>query len=162
MTATDGLCPCGSGAPFSTCCEPVIRGEVTAATPELLMRARYSAYTRAEVDFLFASTHPAHRKGYDHDGTRRWAEQSEWLGLEIIAAGGVSDTAGDVEFVARYRDGGVEHAHHELAMFRKHEDRWHFADGRMVGPKPIVSTKIGRNEPCPCGSGTKYKKCCGG
>jgi len=22
-------------------------------------------------------------------------------------------------------------------------------------------TKIGRNEPCPCGSGTKYKKCCG-
>jgi len=25
-----------------------------------------------------------------------------------------------------------------------------------------VSTKIGRNEPCPCGSGKKYKKCCGG
>jgi len=23
-----------------------------------------------------------------------------------------------------------------------------------------VSTKIGRNEPCPCGSGLKYKKCC--
>jgi uncharacterized protein len=21
---------------------------------------------------------------------------------------------------------------------------------------------VGRNEPCPCGSGTKYKKCCGG
>jgi HEAT repeat protein len=26
---------------------------------------------------------------------------------------------------------------------------------------PAVSTKIGRNEPCPCGSGRKYKKCCG-
>lgn len=24
-----------------------------------------------------------------------------------------------------------------------------------------VSTKVGRNEPCPCGSGKKYKKCCG-
>ena len=24
-----------------------------------------------------------------------------------------------------------------------------------------VSNKIGRNEPCPCGSGKKYKKCCG-
>ncbi|MDD4439163.1 MAG: SEC-C metal-binding domain-containing protein [Tissierellia bacterium] len=23
------------------------------------------------------------------------------------------------------------------------------------------SNKIGRNEPCPCGSGKKYKKCCG-
>lgn len=26
---------------------------------------------------------------------------------------------------------------------------------------PIRVTKIGRNEPCPCGSGKKYKKCCG-
>ncbi len=28
-------------------------------------------------------------------------------------------------------------------------------------PVPAVSTKIGRNEPCPCGSGKKYKRCCG-
>lgn len=34
-------------------------------------------------------------------------------------------------------------------------------DPEIVTPiKPIVSTKIGRNEPCPCGSGKKYKKCC--
>ena len=26
---------------------------------------------------------------------------------------------------------------------------------------PMKSTKIGRNEPCPCESGKKYKKCCG-
>ena len=26
---------------------------------------------------------------------------------------------------------------------------------------PKTSTKIGRNEPCPCGSGKKYKQCCG-
>lgn len=25
----------------------------------------------------------------------------------------------------------------------------------------VISNKIGRNEPCPCGSGKKYKKCCG-
>ncbi len=28
-------------------------------------------------------------------------------------------------------------------------------------PMPAMSTKVGRNEPCPCGSGKKYKKCCG-
>ena len=28
-------------------------------------------------------------------------------------------------------------------------------------PKPSVSKKVGRNEPCPCGSGKKFKKCCG-
>lgn len=27
--------------------------------------------------------------------------------------------------------------------------------------KTVVSNKIGRNDPCPCGSGKKYKKCCG-
>lgn len=27
--------------------------------------------------------------------------------------------------------------------------------------EPLRSTKIGRNEPCPCGSGRKYKRCCG-
>jgi hypothetical protein len=33
----------------------------------------------------------------------------------------------------------------------------------FVLPVPIVnvSPKIGRNDPCPCGSGKKYKKCCG-
>ena len=34
---------------------------------------------------------------------------------------------------------------------------------RSLGPRiaPAFSVKIGRNEPCPCGSGKKYKKCCG-
>ena len=27
--------------------------------------------------------------------------------------------------------------------------------------KPAVSHKVGRNDPCPCGSGKKYKQCCG-
>ena len=28
-------------------------------------------------------------------------------------------------------------------------------------PQPVTVEKVGRNEPCPCGSGKKYKKCCG-
>ena len=28
-------------------------------------------------------------------------------------------------------------------------------------PEPVRLSKIGRNDPCPCGSGKKYKKCCG-
>jgi preprotein translocase subunit SecA len=30
-----------------------------------------------------------------------------------------------------------------------------------VPQQPAKSTKVGRNDPCPCGSGKKYKKCCG-
>jgi tetratricopeptide (TPR) repeat protein len=32
---------------------------------------------------------------------------------------------------------------------------------RETPTKPIVRQKVGRNEPCPCGSGKKFKKCCG-
>jgi hypothetical protein len=33
-------------------------------------------------------------------------------------------------------------------------------DKAAVKVPPVRSNKIGRNEPCPCGSGKKYKKCC--
>ena len=36
-----------------------------------------------------------------------------------------------------------------------------YGDGKQVARKPAVSKKVGRNDPCPCGSGKKYKKCCG-
>lgn len=156
-------CPCGSGKTYGECCEPVINGTQPALTAEQLMRARYSAHVAVQADFIFESTHPDHRKGYDHQGTREWAEKSEWLGLEIIGTsqGGPDDTTGEVEFVARYRDRGVTHDHHECAQFKRKEGKWLFIDGVRGKPKPLTVQKIGRNDHCPCGSGLKYKKCCG-
>lgn len=34
-------------------------------------------------------------------------------------------------------------------------------DKALNPPEPFHTIKIGRNEPCPCGSGRKYKQCCG-
>ena len=34
-------------------------------------------------------------------------------------------------------------------------------DGSLKGGSAKASKKVGRNDPCPCGSGKKYKKCCG-
>jgi SEC-C motif domain protein len=156
-------CPCGSGKAYGDCCEPIINGTHPAQTAEQLMRARYSAHAVAQMDFIFESVHPDHRKGYDHQGTKEWAENSEWLGLEIIGAqeGGPEDETGQVEFIAHYRDGGVIHDHHECAMFQRKDGVWLFTDGVRVRPKPLIVEKIGRNDPCKCGSGIKYKKCCG-
>lgn len=155
-------CPCGSGQTFSKCCEPIIKGSEKALTAESLMRSRYAAYVNAEFDYLFETTHPQHRNGYDHEGTKKWAESAQWLGLEIVSSrGGEEDSLGEVEFIARYSEDGAETAHHELGKFRKLEGKWYFTDGKMVTSKPIISNKIGRNDPCPCGSGNKYKKCCG-
>jgi len=155
-------CPCGSTLAYEKCCEPLIKGASQATTAEILMRSRYSAYVNAEIDYLYATTHPDHRKGYDHEGTRKWAESSQWLGLEIVSSrGGEGDSLGEVEFIARFSDEGVETAHHELGKFKKLDGNWYFTEGKMVTSKPLISNKIGRNDPCPCGSGSKYKKCCG-
>ena len=35
------------------------------------------------------------------------------------------------------------------------------SDGTVTKRPVRAQTKIGRNDPCPCGSGKKYKKCCG-
>ncbi len=156
-------CPCGSGKDYAACCEPIITGEKPAETAEELMRARYAAHVKVEIDFLFDSTHPDYREGYDHKGTRTWAANSEWQGLEILntAQGGPADEEGEVEFVARFRDKDGMRSHHERGQFRRKDKRWLFTEGIMVKPQPLSSTKIGRNDPCICGSGRKYKKCCG-
>lgn len=157
------LCPCGTGLAYAECCEPIIKGQRPAETAEALMRSRYSAYVKVETDYIFESTHPKHREGYDHIGTKEWAEKAEWHGLEIVSTrgGGESDTMGEVEFVARYSEKGQLKVHHELGEFKKEQDTWFFTDGKAIAQKPIISNKIGRNDPCSCGSGQKYKKCCG-
>jgi SEC-C motif-containing protein len=156
-------CPCGSGNDYAACCEPIIAGKKKADTAEQLMRARYTAHVKVEVDFLYDSTHPDYREGYDHKGTRVWAEKSEWHGLEIVdtTQGGPTDEQGEVEFVARFRDKKGLRSHQERGQFKRKRGRWLFTEGTMVKPRPLSVTKIGRNDPCTCGSGLKYKKCCG-
>jgi len=158
-------CPCGSGKPYAECCEPAITGAAPAATAEALMRSRYSAYVLKELDYLRDSLHPDQREDYDAEGARRWAEGSEWLQLEIVdtAGGGPDEETGTVEFIATYRRKGVKHAHHEEGTFTRHKDRWYYAEGRMVTPGTVrnETPRPGRNDPCVCGSGKKFKKCCG-
>ncbi len=160
-------CPCGSSLDFTACCEPILSGMSPAPTAEALMRARYTAFTRADIAFLMASVHPDSRHEHDEDAVRDWAENSTWKGLEIrdTVDGGEGDDTGSVEFVARYvyQDEDRTRRHHELATFARHEGQWLFVNGEKVKSKPVVrdEPKVGRNDPCPCGSGKKYKKCCG-
>ncbi len=158
-------CPCGSGLAYSECCEPIIKGERGAERPEQVMRARYSAYAKSEIDYLMASIHPDKKEDHDLESTRRWAENAEWHKLEIIKteAGGPEDNEGDVEFRASFTYKGKKEIHHELAHFKKEETTWYYLEGEPVKPETFVreGPKIGRNDPCPCGSGKKYKNCCG-
>lgn len=156
-------CPCGSGRALDACCGPILAG-AAAATPEALMRARYTAFATGAVDFLHSTLAPEAAADYSPAETEKWARNSEWKGLEIVdtAGGAEGDENGTVEFIARYRMNNQDFAHHELSRFRRDGGRWLYVDGLI--PKPaqrIVENKVGRNDPCPCGSGKKYKKCCG-
>jgi SEC-C motif-containing protein len=161
----DDNCPCGSGNLYSECCAPVISGEKKAETAEALMRARYTAYAAGEIDFLRVSSTAAVQADFDEESSRAWSAAAEWHGLEIISTekGGKRDEEGTVEFRALYTANGEFCNHHEVSRFVKEKDGWKFDDGELVGEKPVVreEPKIGRNDPCPCGSGKKYKKCCG-
>ena len=128
------------------------------------MRSRYSAHVLGNMDYLSATLAPEARDDFDPIEAEDTAKDSLWQGLEVRAVtdGGADDATGSVEFVARFRLNGELHAHHELASFRREQERWVFVNGQMnpKGP-PRRVVKVGRNDPCPCGSGKKYKKCCG-
>lgn len=51
----------------------------------------------------------------------------------------------------------------EIELRQKRQlDRLNFIGGGAATPQPVhVGSKVGRNDPCPCGSGKKYKKCHG-
>lgn len=148
-------CPCGSGSLLDTCC-----GRYHAGTPapsaEQLMRSRYSAYVLGLIDYLHATTLPAQQASLDLQAMREWSAASTWLGLQVehsqVLRGQPEHAL--VSFTARWHDQAGEHAQHERSAFVQHAGKWYFID-------PTTPLKAGRNDPCPCGSLQKLKKCCG-
>jgi len=160
-------CPCGSGKDYDACCGPVIAG-APAATAEALMRSRYTAYARGQVDHILATYTPQAGRNVDRASTEKWSKESTWLGLTVVGTegGGPDDKQGTVQFIARYRQGadGAELTHAERATFvrRPGDGRWLYSEGKVLGiPTVHREEHPGRNDPCSCGSGKKYKKCHG-
>lgn len=166
------LCPCrildqDQKLNYENCCAPFIEGKKIAPTAEGLMRSRYSAYVVRNIDYIDDTQINMENEVFNKEEALKWAESSEWLGLEIKSKkkGGPNDNTGVVEFVAHYKDkaSGTELHHHESSLFQKHDGVWKFKEGHIHGAQPMrrLVPKLGRNDPCSCGSGKKFKKCCG-
>lgn len=160
--APSSPCPCGSGASLQHCCAPRLDGSALAQTAEQLMRSRYTAHVLCDVAYLLRSWRSPDPAGMDPNAIRQWAQQSDWRGLTIhnSIAGGPTDREGWVEFTAEYADKTAPTAavqrHRERSRFIRNDGQWFYVDGET--PRP---DKAGRNSPCPCGSGKKFKRCCG-
>lgn len=158
-------CPCGSGNSYAECCEPYVEGRRDAPTAEALLRSRYTAYAERAIDYLWDTIHPGRRSKFDKREMTQWARSSTWKQLTILGtvAGGENDTRGEVEFVARYVQDGEENTLREVSHFVREQGRWYFTTGHHPSARQVVRSepRVGRNDPCTCGSGKKYKKCCG-
>ncbi|PHM28634.1 YchJ family protein [Xenorhabdus budapestensis] len=149
------ICHCGSGSPFAYCCGPYIDNHYPAPDAESLMRSRYSAYVTENVDYLITTWHP----DCEAETWRSEIEQSfvgvQWLGLNVINTNkGQHNNEAYVEFSACFIEQEKQYRQliHERSRFLRIDQHWFYIDG--------VRPETGRNDPCPCGSGKKYKKCC--
>jgi SEC-C motif domain protein len=154
------LCPCGSNVDYVDCCKPYHSGEKSALTAEALMRSRFSAYALDDTAYII-KTWAGSVQPEKIDFSK---EPIEWSRLEIVGTkkGGIKDSKGIVEFKAYYIQNAEELVLHEASRFIKTNGRWLYLDGvvKSVG-KIIPQSNEGKNAPCSCGSGKKYKRCCG-
>ena len=150
------LCPCGSNILFDECCQPYIDETKPAPTPTALMLSRYTAYTLKNASYLIATWHPDCHAEHWRESLQDGFATTQWLGLQVLNQHeGRDQDEGFVEFAARFTETGQEQIHliHERSRFLRLKDRWYYIDG--------IKPQTGRNDACPCGSGKKYKKCCG-
>lgn len=162
-------CPCNSGKTFDSCCSPYIYGTEHPPDPESLMRSRYTAFCRKDIDYLVNTFAPERKIGKDaemqlRNDLARTMLQTRWIGLIVLDAGQEGSDQGFVEFAAFLRQQGApgdtpgkQYGQlHERSTFVRRQGVWYYLDGKIL---PHIS--LGRNQVCFCGSGLKFKRCHG-
>ena len=150
---------------YSDCCQPYHDDMKKADTAERLMCTRYSAFVLVKSEYIVETTLSAQQDLLDIKAIEEWAKETDWAGLEIVAyTPKLGKRHAQVEFKAYLNipDGKEQkqQAHHELSTFVKITDKadnnasWYFLD-------PTVSMSVTQKQPCICGSGEKFKRCCG-
>lgn len=146
------MCYCGDKLSYEEHCEKYIKGEKIAETPLELMKSRYSAFATNNYKYIYDTYHNETRDFTLEELKNQ--DGSNWMGLEIVD---FDNEKGIVTFIAKYKSGNEIFLHKERSKFLMVDGKWYY---HSTLPFPKVE-KVKPNEPCPCGSGKKYKKCCG-
>lgn len=153
-------CPCDSQKDYASCCEPYLRGKQNPATPEALMRSRYTAYTMANIDYIKQTMRGRALVGFQDMDATRWAKRVRWIRLNVVNSAIENSKTGYVEFEASFVDGSRLKSIHEKSEFICEEGRWYYVDGTHL-PTSQSAQMVSRNMTCPCGSQRKFKNCHG-
>ncbi|MCF6442094.1 YchJ family protein [Pseudoalteromonas luteoviolacea] len=151
------MCFCGNTQTFEQCCQPFITGVATPKTAEQLMRSRFSAYCTHAGEYILKTYASKTRTGHTVEDILLFAKQVDFVHLDVIQTD-QDDQYQYVEFKAAYVEGSVLSALHERSRFIQENGAWLYLDGELY---PTDSKKVSRNDPCPCLSGKKFKKCHG-
>ncbi|SEA41009.1 YchJ family protein [Alkalimonas amylolytica] len=151
-------CYCGSGLSYSHCCQPYHSGLRQAETCEQLMRSRYSAFCLKELPYLQLSCVAELQVEQSPEQMRDFVSQVHFVRLQLLPLPHVvfSNDEGYVHFQVWYLLGNQLHSFSELSHFVRQQDRWLYSSGDV---REHAAQKVGRNDPCPCGSGRKFKAC---
>ena len=154
-------CVCGSAKAAEKCCLLIIKNIKKAESAEQLMRSRYTAYATKNQDYVLRSWHSSTRPAeIDLENN------TYWTGLKVLSATPAESRVVEaaeayVEFVADYVNNGQPGQMHERSRFLLEQGEWRYVDGEQLD-SVLAGNKVapGRNDPCYCGSGKKFKKCC--
>ncbi|MCQ9121417.1 SEC-C motif-containing protein [Rodentibacter pneumotropicus] len=152
-TKTTALCPCQSTKNYADCCGVFHHQQALPETAEQLMRSRYSAYVLKNIPYIVETTVPNQQSHLNVQALQDWADNTQWLGLQILKTETLTKIQSAVEFNAVFQSEKGEQSHQERSIFVKIEGRWYFVDPTVALPT--------MKQPCICGSGKKFKHCCG-
>ena len=123
-------CPCSSGLASDECCGPVLADPAAARTAEQLMRSRYTAYVRGDVEHLLRDLAPAHPPGLAGPGRRRALGGPGGAGpraRRAVRRRGHGRVPGPLAH--RFADGRT--VQHEVSRFVREDGRWLYVDGSV-------------------------------
>lgn len=124
------------------------------------MRSRFTAYASKNELYLLESWLPSKRpESIDFS-----KEEAIWTHMEVIKLkkGSKKDNKGIVEFKAYYTLEDEAYVMNEISRFIKKADRWLYLDGVVKSVAKVnQQSNQGKNAPCSCSSGKKFKRCCG-
>lgn len=164
---TPFLCPCGTQKAYDNCCGSYHENIGSAPTAEALMRSRYSAFALNKMHYIRATQQLENESDpVDDDeleAINNSNAQTNWTHLEILATekGQADDETGTVTFRAHFQEGQHKGELSEKSYFKKDKEHWLYVSGEHKVKANPAKHNIGRNDPCFCGSGKKFKKCCG-
>lgn len=128
------------------------------------MRSRYSAYCHHAKDpqcysYIVQTYHSKARSLHSEADIADFANAVHFIGLKILSDSPRPEqtlTSNQVHFIASYLAGDKLELLDEVSDFELEQGRWMYCSG-VLTEHPAV--RVSRNDPCPCGSGLKFKKC---